>query len=78
MEPDVAFVPHSQENGWESRKADGDYTLHISSSAENKKDDTENPEQRGNSGESKPGTESGENQKEDESTIRPYLVESMQ
>lgn len=34
---DVAFVPHSQENGWESRKADGDYTLHISSSAENKK-----------------------------------------
>ena len=67
-ETDVAFVPHSQENGWESRKADGDYTLHISSSAENKKDDTENPEQRGNSGESKPGTESGENQKEDEST----------
>ena len=65
---DVAFVPHSQENGWERRKADGDYTLHISSSAENKKDDTENPEQRGNSGESKPGTESGENQKEDEST----------
>ena len=60
---DVAFVPHSQENGWESRKADGDYTLHISSSAENKKDDTENPEQRGNSGESKPGTGSGENQK---------------
>ena len=65
---DVAFVPHSQENGWESRKADGDYTLHISSSAENKKDDTENPEQGGNSGESKPGTGSGENQKEDEST----------
>ena len=65
---DVAFVPHSQENGWESRKADGDYTIHISSSAENKKDDTENPEQGGNSGESKPGTESGENQKEDEST----------
>ena len=65
---DVAFVPHSQENGWESRKADGDYTLHISSSAENKKDDTENPEQGGNSGESKPETESGENQKEDEST----------
>ena len=65
---DVAFVPHSQENGWESRKADGDYTLHISSSAENKKDDTENPEQGGNSGENKPGTESGENQKEDEST----------
>ena len=60
---DVAFVPHSQENGWESRKADGDYTLHISSSAENKKDDTENPEQGGNSGESKPGTGSGENQK---------------
>ena len=65
---DVAFVPHNQENGWESRKADGDYTIHISSSAENKKDDTENPEQGGNSGESKPGTESGENQKEDEST----------
>ena len=65
---DVAFVPHSQENGWESRKADGDYTIHISSSAENKKDDTENPEQGGNSGESKPGTGSGENQKEDEST----------
>ena len=65
---DVAFVPHSQENGWESRKADGDYTLHISSSAENKKDDTENPERGGNSGESKPGTGSGENQKEDEST----------
>ena len=60
---DVAFVPHSQENGWESRKADGDYTLHISSSAENKKDNTENPEQGGNSGESKPGTGSGENQK---------------
>lgn len=60
---DVAFVPHSQENGWESRKADGDYTLHISSSAENKKDDTENPEQGGNSGESKPETGSGENQK---------------
>ena len=60
---DVAFVPHSQENGWESRKADGDYTIHISSSAENKKDDTENPEQGGNSGESKPGTGSGENQK---------------
>ena len=60
---DVAFVPHSQENGWESRKADGDYTLHISSSAENKKDDTENPEQGGNSGENKPGTGSGENQK---------------
>ena len=65
---DVAFVPHSQENGWESRKADGHYSLHISSSAENKKDDTENPEQGGNSGESKPGTGSGENQKEDEST----------
>ena len=65
---DVAFVPHSQERGWVSRKADGDYTLHISSSAENKKDDTENPEQGGNSGESKPGTGSGENQKEDEST----------
>ena len=60
---DVAFVPHSQERGWVSRKADGDYTLHISSSAENKKDDTENPEQGGNSGESKPGTGSGENQK---------------
>lgn len=69
---DVAFVPHSQENGWESRKADGDYTLHISSSAENKKDDTENPEQGGNSGESKPGTGSGENQKpgnEDKSVL---------
>ena len=65
---DVAFVPHSQKKGWVSKKEDGDYTLHISSSAENKKDDTENPEQRGNSGESKPGTESGENQKEDEST----------
>ena len=65
---DVAFVPHSQERGWVSRKADGDYTLHISLSAENKKDDTENPEQGGNSGESKPGTGSGENQKEDEST----------
>ena len=65
---DVAFVPHSQKNGWVNRKADGDYTLHISSSAENKKDDTENPEQGGNSGESKPGTGSGENQKEDEST----------
>lgn len=60
---DVAFVPHSQENGWESRKADGDYTLHISSSAENKKDNTENPEQGGNLGESKPETGSGENQK---------------
>lgn len=60
---DVAFVPHSQENGWESRKADGDYTIHISSSAENKKDDTENPEQGGNSGESKPENGSGENQK---------------
>ena len=60
---DVAFVPHSQERGWVSRKADGDYTLHISSSAENKKDNTENPEQGGNSGESKPGTGSGENQK---------------
>ena len=65
---DVAFVPHSQENGWVSKKEDGDYTLHISSSAENKKDDTENPEQGGNLGESKPGTGSGENQKEDEST----------
>lgn len=65
---DVAFVPHSQKKGWVSKKEDGDYTLHISSSAENKKDDTENPEQGGNSGESKPGTESGENQKEDEST----------
>ena len=65
---DVAFVPHSQERGWVSRKADGDYTLHISLSAENKKDDTENPEQGGNSGESKQGTGSGENQKEDEST----------
>ena len=60
---DVAFVPHSQKKGWVSREADGDYTLHISSSAENKKDDTENPEQGGNSGESKPGTGSGENQK---------------
>lgn len=60
---DVAFVPHSQKNGWVSKKEDGDYTLHISSSAENKKDDTENPEQGGNLGESKPGTESGENQK---------------
>lgn len=60
---DVAFVPHSQERGWVSRKADGDYTLHISLSAENKKDDTENPEQGGNSGESKPETGSGENQK---------------
>lgn len=65
---DVAFVPHSQKKGWVSKKEDGDYTLHISSSAENKKDDTENPEQGGNLGESKPGTESGENQKEDEST----------
>ena len=65
---DVAFVPHDQKNGWVSKKEDGDYTLHISSSAENKKDDTENPEQGGNLGESKPGTESGENQKEDEST----------
>ena len=65
---DVAFVPHSQERGWVSRKADGDYTLHISLSAENKKDDTENPEQGGNLGESKPGNGSGENQKEDEST----------
>ena len=46
-----------------SKKEDGDYTLHISSSAENKKDDTENPEQGGNSGESKPETGSGENQK---------------
>ena len=60
---DVAFVPHSQKKGWVSREADGDYTLHISSSAENKKDDTENSEQGGNSGESKPGTGSGENQK---------------
>ena len=60
---DVAFVPHSQKKGWVSKKEDGDYTLHISSSAENKKDDTENPEQGGNSGESKPGTGSGENQK---------------
>ena len=60
---DVAFVPHSQERGWVSRKADGDYTLHISSSAENKKDNTENPEQGGNLGESKPETGSGENQK---------------
>ena len=65
---DVAFVPHSQKKGWVSKKEDGDYTLHISSSAENKKDDTKNPEQGGNSGESKPGTGSGENQKEDEST----------
>ena len=60
---DVAFVPHSQKKGWVSREADGDYTLHISSSAENKKDDTENPEQGGNLGESKPETGSGENQK---------------
>lgn len=60
---DVAFVPHSQKKGWVNRKADGDYTLHISSSAENKKDDTENPGQGGNSGESKPGTGSGEDQK---------------
>lgn len=60
---DVAFVPHSQKNGWVSKKEDGDYTLHISSSAENKKDDTENPEQGGNLGESKPETGSGENQK---------------
>lgn len=44
---DVAFVPHSQKKGWVSKKEDGDYTLHISSSAENKKDDTENPEQGG-------------------------------
>lgn len=60
---DVAFVPHDQKNGWVSKKEDGDYTLHISSSAENKKDDTENPEQGGNLGESKPGTGSGESQK---------------
>ena len=60
---DVAFVPHSQKKGWVSKKEDGDYTLHISSSAENKKDDTENPEQGGNLGESKPETGSGENQK---------------
>lgn len=60
---DVAFVSHSQKNGWVSKKEDGDYTLHISSSAENKKDDTENPEQGGNLGESKPETGSGENQK---------------
>lgn len=60
---DVAFVPHDQKKGWVSKKEDGDYTLHISSSAENKKDDTENPEQGGNSGESKPETGSGENQK---------------
>ena len=31
---DVAFVPHSQKKGWVSKKEDGDYTLHISSSAE--------------------------------------------
>ena len=60
---DVAFVPHSKNNGWVSRKADGDYTLHISSLEENKKDDTENPGQGGNSGENKPGTGSGEDQK---------------
>lgn len=60
---DVAFVPHSQKKGWVSKKEDGDYTLHISSSAENKKDDTENSEQGGNLGESKPGNGSGENQK---------------
>ena len=30
---DVAFVPHSQKKGWVSKKEDGDYTLHISSSA---------------------------------------------
>ena len=60
---DVAFVPHDQKNGWVSKKEDGDYTLHISSSGENKKDDTENPEQGGNLGESKPGTGSGESQK---------------
>ena len=60
---DVAFVPHSQKKGWVSKKEDGDYTFHISSSAENKKDDTENSEQGGNLGESKPETGSGENQK---------------
>ena len=60
---DVAFVPHSKKKGWVSKKEDGDYTLHISSSAENKKDDTENSEQGGNLGESKPETGSGENQK---------------
>lgn len=60
---DVAFVPHSQKKGWVSKKEDGDYTLHISSSAENKKDNTENPEQGGNLGESKPENGSGENQK---------------
>ena len=60
---DVAFVPHDQKKGWVSKKEDGDYTLHISSSAENKKDDTENSEQGGNLGESKPETGSGENQK---------------
>ena len=76
---DVAFVPHSQERGWVSRKADGDYTLHISLSAENKKDDTENPETgRQFRRETNQEPEVARIRKKMRVLIRPYLVESMQ
>ena len=57
----VAFVPYKKE--WVIC-SDGEYLLNIAlKKTEDGKDDAENPEQGGNSGESKPGTGSGENQK---------------
>lgn len=62
----VAFVPYKKE--WVIC-SDGEYLLNIAlQKTEDGKDDAQNPGQGGNSGENNPGTGSGENQKEDEST----------
>lgn len=65
----ISFVPgnknESGEYTWYTKK---DCFLTIPKLTESGKDDAENPGQGGNSGENKPGTGSGENQKEDEST----------
>ena len=62
----VAFVPYKKE--WVIC-SDGEYLLNIAlQKTEDGKDDAENSGQGSNSVENKPGTGSGENQKEDEST----------
>lgn len=65
----VAFVPYKKDSKEWVICSDGEYLLNIAlQKTEDGKDDAENPGQGGNSGENKPGTGSGENQKEDEST----------
>ena len=65
----VAFVPYKKDSKEWVICSDGEYLLNIAlQKTEDGKDDAQNPRQGGNSGENKPGTESSENQKEDEST----------